>query len=132
MKYILAGECALSANEIIQLAEAKNFKQVWTLYKITPITEGVPVAYYWNPYADKPFLTQEREDGFLVPTCERALIEYMMFADYFSEEFLIEGLQSYMDIHSDLSELCKVAEQMRIREDVVEYWLKEARESDWI
>lgn len=131
-KRILAGESALAHAGLITLSTG-GLKQIWTLHMLTPITEGVPVAYYWNPYADKPFLTKETDSGYLLPTQERALVEYMMFAHYFSEEFLLEGLQTYDEVFDgDFSEIYKVADFMKVREDVISHWIREAQEYDRI
>lgn len=124
---ILAGEYALSKTGLITLSG--GLIQAWTLCKITPITEGVPVAYYFNPYADKDFyISGKFKDTFLVPTQERALVEYMIFSDYFSEEFLIEGIQLYEEGHNgDLSKLWEVVDFMKLREDIARYWIAEAQ-----
>lgn len=130
---ILAGESALSHAGLITLGTGGH-KQVWTLTQATPVTEGVDVAYYWSPFADKSFLLQGKVDtNFFLPTQERALIEYMMFSDYFSEEFLLEGIQTYEDVRDgDISKLREVAEQMYLREDIFEYWIKEAHDYGFI
>lgn len=131
LHHILAGETALAAAGLTTMPYG-SYKQVWTLYQITPITQGVPVTYYWSPFADKFFLTKEIEEGVFLPTQERALTEYMMFAHYFSEEFLIEGLQTYMDCHEDLSQLYEVCDRMFLKESVRDMWIEDARTSDWI
>lgn len=89
------------------------------------------VNWYFNPWAKNYMHTRPSgtHPNILIPSKERALVEFIIFHDYFNEGILIEALQSYIyEKGDDLDELYKVASDFKIKKSLVDYWLQEARE----
>ncbi len=126
---ILAGECAFQYNGLTTLID--NSLQCWTLSLITPNRARETVIWYFNPFADKYMETALRDvtDLYLTPTRERAIIEYIIFNDYFDEGILIEGIQSYMgEYDGKLEDLYRVGKLFHLDRSYIDYWWKEALE----
>lgn len=128
---IVAGECALARCGLTTCIS--DIVQAWTLY--TGIT-GIwnPIAmWYASPFAHQEFDVKPspESDNVLEPTQERALIEYILYLDYFNEGILIEGLKTYMFQHDDdVSKLYEEAPKFSVPEWAVTYWLDEARNDE--
>lgn len=128
-RHVVAGECALQ--RVGLTSQLSNQIQAWTLYTDISELKSPIVAWYFNPFAKKEFDTKPsiESPNILEPTQERALIEYIMFKDYFDEGILIEGLKSYMFQHQDIvTPLYDEAIKFSVPKDIVDYWLQEARE----
>lgn len=91
-----------------------------------------PIAmWYFNPYAERYEHTKPSpvHPNILEPTQERALVEYMAYHDYFDEGVLIEGIKSYLEQHdNNYQALLDEADYWHYHADIVEYWIKEAKE----
>lgn len=97
--------------------------------------DGISVSiakYYYKPNIDyvhyvSPMYTNEL---ILLPTPERAIVEYIFFEKWCDEGTLIEALKTYesKDWQCDLPLLYKVAEFFGLKREVIDYWIKEARE----
>lgn len=126
---VLAGECALMRVGLTSLL--MDHMQAWTLYPEINECRTVYIDWYFNPFAKEEFDTKPSVESpnILEPTQERALIEYILFKDYFNEGILIEGLKSYMFIHDgNVQPLYDEAIKFSVPKDIVDYWLQEARE----
>lgn len=86
--------------------------------------------YYPNLDREHYLVPSEFNKNLLIPTRERALIDYVILQEEYGDEgILIESLQSYLrDYEKDLPELYKVADFFKLNRDTLEYWLNEARE----
>lgn len=127
-KHILIGEQAFCRRGLTTLFSP--VLQCSTLYtNITGIWNPI-VMWYFNPFADRFEHTtpSPRCSNILEPTTERAIIEYIIFHDYFDEGILIEGLSTYLQNHTDLCALYDEAAFWHLRIDWLDYWIKEARE----
>lgn len=125
-KHILIGEQAFCRCGLTTLFSP--ILQCSTLYtKITGIWNPV-VMWYFNPFADKYEHTKPGpvHPNILEPTVERAIVEYIMFHEYFDEGILIEGLQTYLNQHTDLSALYAEAEYWHLPKSWVDHWIQEA------
>lgn len=128
---IVIGEMALIRNGLTSLLTDRL--QLSTLF--TDIT-GLynPIAtWYFNPWA-KTYDYTSNVSGYKIlnPTKERAIIEYIIFKDYFNEGILIEGLQTYLfQMDNNVNKLYEVADWFKIQRSLVDYWIQEALEDDY-
>lgn len=129
---IVIGECALQRAGLTY--HLSNLIQASTIYKDVHNCNNRFFAYYFNPWATKYEYTKTSPLSKYIfePTPERALIEYIIFKDYFNEGILIEGLQFYIESKFyDLNKLYEVADWFKIQRSLVDYWIKEALEDDY-
>lgn len=128
---VLVGEHALCRSGLTSLRN--DTLQLSTLYTgITGIWNPY-VMWYFNPFADKYMYTtpSSAHRNILVPTAERALVEYIMLKEYFNEGILIEGLKNYLwRTDGELSSLYTVAEDFKLRKELIDFWVKEALEEN--
>ena len=126
-KHVLIGEQALSRCGLTSLHTV--VVQCSTLCKLIHGAKSEFNAWYFNPMADDYSYTKPSPvcSNILEPTQERALVEYMLFHDYFDEGILIEGIQTYGFQHdNDWSKLYPVAKYFGLSVDKLEYWINEA------
>lgn len=126
---IVAGECALQRCGLT--THISDIIQAWTLLTVPPGIWNPIAMWYFNPMADKYFDTtpSPMHTNILEPTQERALLEYIMFHDYFDEGILIEGLKTYLFQHEDdTTGLYDELNKIPLPVDWLDYWLNEARE----
>ena len=92
------------------------------------------VEWYFNPFADKNFedtTPSPKSPNILIPTKERAIVEYMLLHEKFDEGILIEGLKDYDYLNNgDWSKVYALAPKYLLKSYYVDYWIKEAREWD--
>lgn len=128
-KHILIGEQAFNRCGLTSFVSSTL--QCSTLYiGITGIWNPF-VMWYFNPFADKYEHTKPSvcNPNILVPTTERAIVEYIIFHDYFDEGILIEGLKTYLSLNNnDISAIHEEADYWHLPSNYVDYWFKEARE----
>lgn len=127
-RLIVAGECALMRVGLTSLA--MDHIQAWTLYTQISGVKTRLVAWYANPFANEEFDVNPSIEcaNILEPTRERALIEYILFKDYFNEGTLIEGLKNYIWLNKgDMSKLYEEAPKFSVPEWAVTYWIDEAK-----
>lgn len=106
----------------------------WTdEYILSGVGNGV-VKFLYNPIYKKIGFADLKCSPFSVkilePTRERAILEYMAWIDYFHEGYLIEALQDYMGLNS-INKLYESAPTYGVNKDVLDYWIKEAREDNF-
>lgn len=126
---VVAGECAFQRCGLT--SHLSNIIQAWTLRLITSGIYNPIAMWYFSPFADKFFDTKPSivHPNILEPTRERAIIEYIIFHDYFDEGILIEGLSNYLYENDDNpNKLFLEAEKFHCPKKLVDYWIKEARE----
>lgn len=87
------------------------------------------VHYYCNKNAKNYCETHPSSvnPNILVPSKERAIVDYIMYRDNFDEGILIEGLMSYLNYNKDLTKLYEVAKHLHLPKKELDYWLEEAR-----
>lgn len=124
---ILIGECALARRGLTSLLS--ETMQLSTLYTdITGLSNFI-VQWYFNPFADKYMhcTPSIQHPMIMEPDRERALIEYIIFHDYFNEGILIEGLQNYL-WHNDgnYDKLAEVGKEFHLQRSYIDYWVNEA------
>lgn len=129
--HVIAGMSALEYNGLTTLHS--SVIQCWTLKTgINGIDNGI-VKWYFNPWSNKTIDTRPSKNSqyLLVPSAERALIEYMVFSEYFDEGILLEGISDYLGRYPDAEDrlLQEIRKFIPQREDLVPYWINESK--DW-
>lgn len=87
------------------------------------------VSWYFNPMYNQYFETKPSPNcpNILVPSQERAIMEYMVYHDYFNEGILIEGIQTYGLQHdNDWSKIYDLFKMKKFSTDIPDYWINEA------
>lgn len=128
---VLSGECALQRCGLTTYLS--DGIQAWTLFTEISGIQNAIVSWYFNPFAANDMDTNPSQShpNILIPTKERALVEYVMFHEYFDEGILIEGLKSYIyEKNGDTSRLYEEAEKFHLKEETLSYWIKEALEDE--
>lgn len=123
---VLAGECALQRNSLTTYVSDKI--QCWTSLPSIHGVDSPFIAYYFSPLSGDIRYTEKAStcSKLLVPSPERALVEFIMFHDYFGEWILLEGLQTYMRRYNTDNKLYKVARDLNLQQSRVLEWLTEA------
>lgn len=88
-------------------------------------------TYYYKPAMNNKHYTRPSKDNpnLLIPTRERALVDYMLYQDEYGDEgLLIEALQNYLEQFKDMDKLYEVADFYKLPRETVDYWIKEAEE----
>lgn len=128
---IVSGECALQRCGLTSYL-SDNIK-AWTLYPEISGVQNSIVSWYFNPFAVDYIDTKSssKSENIKIPSKERAIVEYVMFHDYFDEGILIEGLKNYLyEMGGDTSKLYEEAGKFHLKEDLLAYWIKEAIEDE--
>lgn len=127
--YVLCGPAALCRVGLTSFLTDEV--TAWTdCVGINGIHTGVS-CFYFNPCIDytSNVTPSPMHSNILEPTRERALAEYIWLREYFDEGILIEGLKNYIWLSdNNLEELYRVAPKYRCTKNMIDYWIKEARE----
>lgn len=132
-KIVLCGCCALVRNGLIswdgglhldmytEIESLHKFNMVYAMYFYT---KKIDYEYCVSPSSTNPLI--------LVPTKERALIEYIR-DDYLCDEgILIEALKSYLMWFRNDELLKEAAEHFGVAWETVLYWIHEAETDEEI
>ncbi len=127
-RIIVAGESALMRVGLTSIICDRI--QAWTTHTEISEVKTTFIEWYANPLANEEFDVNPSIEcaNILEPTRERALIEYILFKDYFNEGTLIEGLKNYIWLNKgDVSKLYEEAPKFSVPEWAVTYWIDEAK-----
>lgn len=126
-KIVLCGCCALVRNGLIswdggthldmytEIKRLHKFNLVYAMYFYTP---KIDYEYCVEPYFTNPLI--------LMPTKERALIEYIRDEHICDEGILIEALKNYLLWFYNEDLLHEAADHFKVSWDKVLFWLHEA------
>lgn len=125
-KRVLCGACALSRVGLVDYnsghlelmtndIEFDNFSLCYITYYYY---SKIDYENYVAPLSSNPFI--------LVPTKERAIVEYIKNEKWCDEGILIEALKSYLMWFRNDEELYKVAEHFKVPKETIDYWINEA------
>ena len=125
-KRVLCEECALArvglinynAGHLQLMTNDSSFDKFSMCYITYYYYENIDYEKYVIPSADNP--------NILVPTKERAIIEYMKNEKWRDEGVLIEALKNYLRWFRNDEKLYKVADHFEVKRDLVDYWINEA------
>lgn len=126
---VICGQCALARCGLIN----SNWihLDLWTRYKELDGIDSAIIKYFYNPAIDYTYevFPEQSNPNLLLPSKERAIVEYIMCEKWRDEGILIEALQAYVrDYGNHLAQLFVVAEFFSLSEEELDYWLNEARE----
>lgn len=130
-KRVLCGACALGWTGLAMV----NYNHLCMMTSF-PKYDGfslVYMTYYYYPKIDyehwvTPYI---KNPNILVPTKERAIVEYLKNEKWCDEGLLIEALRNYLDFFRNDKELFKVADFFELERDTLLYWMKEALEEEF-
>lgn len=127
--YVICGQCAIARNGLT--SQNSTHLDLFTEYETLDRLNLVILCYYYNPSIDtehwvKPMFTNPK---LLLPSPERAIVEYIKNEKWCDEGTLIEALKTYefRDDICNLPLLYKVAEFFEVPKETIDYWLNEAR-----
>lgn len=88
------------------------------------------VVYRYKHNADTEHYLRKspQNELLLIPTRERAIVEYIQGERYQDEGLLIEAIKTYLEESKDLELLYEVADFFSLDRKTLDYWLKEAKE----
>ena len=87
------------------------------------------VRWYFNPMYNQYFDTNPSPacPNILEPSQERALMESMVYHDYFDEGILIEAIKTYGFQHdNDWGKIYDLFKMKKFSTDIPDYWINEA------
>ena len=124
--YVVCGICALVRNGLVIFD--KDHLDLFTQYPEIDGIDAYAVRYVYNPNIDyeyevTPFFTNPL---ILLPSKERAIVEYVLCERYCDEGILIEALKSYLLWFKNLPKLYEVADHFGLSREVLDYWIHEA------
>ena len=122
----LCGVCALAYNGLITYSV--DHYDFMTAHKEIDGANLLYLSYYYSDTIDDTNFTRvDSNDPFiLVPTKERAIVEYIKNEKWCDEGILIEALKSYLMWFRNDEELYKVAEHFKVPKETIDYWINEA------
>lgn len=132
-RIVLCGCCALVRNGLISwdggthldmYTEIKTLHQFNMVYAMYFYTKKIDYEYCVSPSPTNPLI--------LVPTKERALIEYLRDEHIYDEGILIEALKSYLMWFRNDALLHEAADHFGVAWETVQYWIHEAETDEEI
>ena len=123
---VLCNICALAYNGLVTHS-ADHYDFMTRFKDLDGLNLVYLTYYYYETINDMYALNPDVNDpNILVPTKERALIEYMKNEKWCDEGVLIEALKSYLMWFRNDEELYKVANYFGVEKHTVDYWINEA------
>lgn len=125
---VLCGTCAFAR---VGLTTLKS--EQLEILQSTDYTSDKVITYAGDTYNDLSFTTVSPMSVYVhEPSRERAIVEYILYRQYFDEGVLIEGIQEYLSLYNDdVSALYPVAEHFNLHSEILDYWINEAREDNF-
>lgn len=88
--------------------------------------------YHYLDEIDTDNYVSHYKDAFILPTVERAIVDYIRMEDIRDEGTLIWAIQDYIDSSKyDMNKVYEVAEFYNVPKEVIDYWFNEAREEPY-
>lgn len=127
-KRVLCSGCALARNGLV--TQTPVYLEMFTdREKYDGFSLGVG-RYLYNPDIDYVNYVCPMDSNrlILLPTKERAIVEYVKFEKWCDEGLLIEALKTYDEYKPDYDLLFFVADFFGVASGVMKQWIIEARE----
>ena len=123
---VLCDFCALTRNGLTM--QNPDFIVLWTNYAELDGTTTAAIKYLYNPNLDRVnYLTPSPTNAnLLLPTKERAIVEYILCERWRDEGTLIEALKTYLWQFKDMDKLYEVADHFKLSREELNYWINEA------
>ena len=126
---VLCGQCALARNGLT--TQNSVILDVFTEHSELDGLDLHVMVYYYNPSIDyEHWVTPSPTNPLLLlPSPERAIVEYVKNEKWCDEGTLIEALKTYelRKTITNLPLLYEVAEFFKVPKETIDYWLNEAR-----
>ena len=131
-KTVLCGPCALARNGLITYST--DILLLQSSYEELDFVNLVYMEYWYYTNIDYSFCVKPSEDNplILVPTKERAIVDYLRNEKHCVEGILIEALKTYLLWFKNLDELYRVCEHFDVSRDLIDYWIYEAEHDEEI
>lgn len=125
--HVACGSYALAYNGLTTYSW--NHPDLMTSYKELDGVNLYYLSYYYFDKIDYCFRLRRIEESsfILMPSKERAIVEYVLGEKWRDEGILLEALTTYLQYFYDDSELWTVARHFDLAEKELRYWLGEAR-----
>lgn len=123
---ILCNSCALARNGLI--AQTGIHLDLFSQLKDAEALDAGFVTYYYNENIDYDnYVTpMKTNSNLLLPTRERALVEYLLLEKWCDEGTLIEALKTYKLLEGVYDRLYEVADFYKLPRETLDYWIHEA------
>ena len=132
-RVVLCGCCALVRNGLINW-DAGTHLDMYTEIKSMHRFRMVYATYFYTEKIDYEYCLRQSPTNplILVPSRERALIEYIRDEYLCDEGILIEALKNYLDQFWDEAALKDAVDHFSVPWNTVQYWLHEAETDEEI
>lgn len=117
--------CGLTTQDWVHL-------DLWTSFSEIDGVETGAVRYLYNPHIDFEYELTPMDTNplLLLPSKERAIVEYIKCEKWCDEGTLIEGLKTYLYQFINMDKLYEVADHFELNREILDYWIKEAYEDE--
>ena len=131
-KYIIGQNCAL-ARVGLTTQNAVHLDLFSDVNESDHLSNG-RITYYYKENIDyEHYVTpMETNSNLLLPTKERALVEYIQNEKWCDEGTLIEALKTWLFAFKDMDKLYEVADFFGLDRATLDYWIHEAETDDSI
>ena len=132
-KYVICGFCALARTGLIVFPS--HVLCCWTQYENLDGLDAIGIQYQYNPAINYEYdvIPMHTNSLILLPSKERAIVEYILWERWCDEGLLIEALKTYgFQKDGDFSKLYPAAEHFSLPKKSLDYWIQEALTDDSI
>lgn len=128
--YVACNSFALAVNGLV-FASTEHIDLMTAFEELDGI-DLVYLSYFYNAKIDKVYEVSvyPKDEHILIPSKERAIVEYIINQKWCDEGLLIEALRSYIDQFWDEEKLFTAADYFELSRDTLNYWLEEARNAE--
>lgn len=132
-RIVLCGCCALVRNGLINW-DGGTHLDMYTEIKSLHKFNMVYARYYYTKHIDYDYCVSPSPNNplILVPTRERALVEYVRDEYLRDEGILIEALKNYLLWFRDDKALQEVSNHFGVPYETIQYWIHEAETDEEI
>lgn len=129
---VICAHCALARVGLTTFSPVHL--DLWTKYPSIDGVDAAIVRYLYNPNIDYEYeLTPMNTNPLLLlPSKERALVEFIKCEKWCDEGILIESLKTYLNWFYNEKHLYEVAAYFQLPKETLDYWIKEALEDEEI
>lgn len=123
---VICGQCALARNGLT--TQNPTHLDVWTSIKEIDGVDAAIIRYIFNDKIDHVYEVHPMmgNSNLLLPTRERAIVEYVLCERWRDEGTLIEALKTYLWNFNDLPHLYEVADFFGLNKIELDFWINEA------
>lgn len=124
--HVLCGPCALTRAGLTTYSSDLLFLQTPYLEMDGVCTIYITYYYYSNIDYEYCVTPSDTNNLILIPSRERAIIDYLRCDKWCDEGILIEALKSYLAWFKNDKKLYACADHFGVPRETVDYWINEA------